>query len=101
MIPRGDGSSKVLERVGDNGYVFELLKRYGSVSSTFNVSDLTPYRPDALDSRTNAFEDGGNDAPMTRSKDKQLGYDVDTFLYKHVQDEPSTRWIYLLEPMIV
>lgn len=53
------------------------------------------------DSRTNAFEDGGNDAPMTRSKDKQLGYDVDTFLYKHVQDEPSTRWIYLLEPMIV
>ena len=40
---RGSGPFKVLKRIGTNAYELELPKEFG-VNSTFNVSDLVPYR---------------------------------------------------------
>ena len=37
------GPFKVLKRFSTNAYELELLKEYG-VNSTFNVSDLVPYK---------------------------------------------------------
>ena len=85
-MPRGDGPFQVLERLNDNAYMIDLPEEY-NVSSSFNVGDLMPY-----DSRTNPFQEGGDDAstptphledptmdttspscgPITRSKAKQL-----------------------------
>ena len=58
LLPRGDGPFQVLERVNDNAYKLDLPGEY-NVSATFNVSDLSPF--DVSDSRTNPFEEGGND----------------------------------------
>ena len=56
---RGDGPFQVLERINDNAYKIDLPSEY-NVSTTFNVSDLSPLNMDA-DSRTNLFEEGRND----------------------------------------
>ncbi|XP_037495994.1 uncharacterized protein LOC119370926 [Jatropha curcas] len=50
---------QVLEHINDNAYKIDLSGEYG-VSTTFNVSDLSPFDMDA-DLRTNLFEEGGND----------------------------------------
>ena len=67
MNPRGDGPFQILEKINDNAYKVDLPGEY-RVSSTFNVSDLSLF--DA-DSRTNPFEERGNDEnqgaqPMTQ-----------------------------------
>jgi hypothetical protein len=73
----------VLEKINDNSYKIDLLEDYG-VSSTFNVSDLSPYfRP--LESRMTPFQEGEDDedilttnttsttnGPITRSHAKQI-----------------------------
>ncbi|KAL4387763.1 hypothetical protein GQ457_09G017540 [Hibiscus cannabinus] len=88
LDPRGDGPFQVLERINDNAYRIDLPGEY-NVSSSFNVADLSPF--DISDSRSNPFEEGGNDTctkaqdqahehdgltfplgPMTRAKSKQL-----------------------------
>ena len=62
LMPRGDGPFQVLERINDNAYKIDLPGEYG-VSATFNVADLSPFDFDVgADSRTNHFEEGGNDA---------------------------------------
>ena len=58
LHPRGDGPFQVLARIGDNAYKLDLPGDYG-VSATFNVSDLFLF--DDADSRTNPFQQGGND----------------------------------------
>ena len=83
LQPRGDGPFQVLERINDNAYKIDLPGEY-SVSATFNVADLTLFETD-IDSRSNPFEERGDDAdqprntskdhwngPMTRSKTKAL-----------------------------
>ena len=42
LSPRGDGPFRVLRRMGDNAYQLDLPSKYG-VSTSFNVSDLTPF----------------------------------------------------------
>ncbi|GAB2299422.1 hypothetical protein Dimus_038562 [Dionaea muscipula] len=42
LLPRGDGPFQVLERINDNAYKIDLPGEYG-VSSTFNVTDLSPF----------------------------------------------------------
>ena len=42
LKPRVDGPFKVQQRIGENAYKNELLGDYG-VSTTFKVSDLSPY----------------------------------------------------------
>ncbi|RDX61921.1 Retrovirus-related Pol polyprotein from transposon 17.6, partial [Mucuna pruriens] len=71
LQPRGDGTFQVLERINDNAYKLDLSTAYD----------------EEFDSRTNHFEEGGNDrnptdkdkdnlhdtgGPMTRSKTKMM-----------------------------
>ncbi|PKI34796.1 hypothetical protein CRG98_044813 [Punica granatum] len=62
LNPRGDGPFQVLEKINDNAYKLDLLEEY-QVSFTFNVFDLSLFDVGA-DSRTNPFEEGGNDRNM-------------------------------------
>ena len=69
LHPRGDRPFQVLERINDNAYKIDLPSHYGNVRATFNVSDLSLY--DVGDSRTNLFEEGGNDGDQLASKDQE------------------------------
>ena len=71
MNPRGDGPFQVLERINDNAYKIDLLGNY-SVSDTFNVSNLSPFDFDEVDSRTNLSEEGGNNANQASTKHNDL-----------------------------
>ena len=64
MLPRGDGPFQVLECINDNAYKLDLPGEY-NVSSTFNVTDLSPFDV-GDDLRTNPFQEGGNDGSMGR-----------------------------------
>ena len=67
LHPRGDGPFQVLERINDNAYKLDLLGEY-NISATFNVSDLSPFDV-GDDSRTNPFEERGNDENQQAFKD--------------------------------
>ncbi|XP_048229055.1 uncharacterized protein LOC125369826 [Ricinus communis] len=61
LMPRGDGPFQVSKHINNNAYKMDLSGQYG-VSATFNVVDLSPFSFDeGLDSRTNPFEEGGDD----------------------------------------
>jgi len=86
LHPLGDGPFQILEKINDNAYKVDLPSEY-NVSATFNVSDLSPYDV-GDDSRSNPFEERGNDGyhgrpnlkdllqvpngPITRSKAKKI-----------------------------
>ncbi|KAH9724609.1 Endonuclease [Citrus sinensis] len=89
LLPRGDGPFQVVAQINDNAYKLDLPGEY-NVSATFNVSDLSPFNVDE-DSRTNPFEERGNDenhqgntiktssdplhihgGPITRAKAKKM-----------------------------
>ncbi|GKV10998.1 hypothetical protein SLEP1_g22287 [Rubroshorea leprosula] len=59
LQPRGDGSFQVIARINNNAYKLELPGEY-NVSTTFNVSGLSPFDV-GDDLRTNPFEERGND----------------------------------------
>jgi hypothetical protein len=59
LHPRGDGPFQVLERINDNAYKLDLPGEY-NISATFNVSDLSLFDV-CDDSRSNPFEERGND----------------------------------------
>jgi len=59
LLPRGDGPFQVLERINDNAYKLDLPSEY-NVSTTFNVTDLSPFDV-GDDLRENPFQDEGND----------------------------------------
>ena len=59
LHPRGDGPFLVLERINDNAYKLDLPGEY-NISATFNISNLSPFDV-CDDSRTNPFEERGND----------------------------------------
>ena len=82
LMPRGDGPFQILEKINDNAYKVDLPGEY-NVSATFNVSDLTLF--DA-DSRTNPFEEGGNDGIQDALQVNQIAQDP-----LHVPDGPITR----------
>jgi hypothetical protein len=64
LHPRDDGPFQILEKINDNAYKVDLPGKY-NVSATFNVSDLSPYDA-GDDSRSNPFEEWGNDGPHGR-----------------------------------
>jgi hypothetical protein len=59
LQPRGDGPFQVVARINDNAYKLDLPGEY-NVSATFNVSDLSHFNV-GYDSRSNPFEERGND----------------------------------------
>ena len=67
LHPRGDGPFQVLERINDNAYKLDLPSEY-NISATFNVSDFSPFDV-GDDSRTNSFEERGNDENQQAFKD--------------------------------
>ena len=70
--------SQVLARINDNAYKLDFPSEY-NISATFNVSNLSPF--DVGDnSRTNPFEEKGNDENQQPLKDPL-----------HVPAEPITR----------
>jgi hypothetical protein len=85
LHPRGDGPFQVLERINDNAYKLDLPGKY-NISATFNVSDLSLFDV-GDDSRSNPFEERGNDenqqallkdplhvpvGPITRARSKKI-----------------------------
>jgi hypothetical protein len=85
LHPRGDGPFQVLARINNNAYKLDLPGEY-NISATFNVSDLSPFDV-GDDSRTNPFEERGNDGnqqaslkdplhvpvgPITRARSKMI-----------------------------
>jgi hypothetical protein len=86
LHPRGAGPFQILEKINDNAYKVDLPGEY-KVSSTFNVSDLSPFDV-GEDSWSNPFEERGNDGtqggpslkdplqvldgPITRSRPKKI-----------------------------
>ena len=67
LHPKGDGPFQVLERINDNAYKLDLLGEY-NISAAFNVFDLSFFDVDD-DSRTNPFEERGNDENQQAFKD--------------------------------
>ena len=67
LHPRGDGPFQVLDRINDNAYKLDLPGEY-NISATFNVSDLSPFVV-GHNSRTNPFEERGNDENQQAFKD--------------------------------
>jgi hypothetical protein len=63
LMPRADGPFRVLEKINDNAYKFQLPADFGSVSPTFNIADLKPYfgEEDEIASRTTSIQEGEHD----------------------------------------
>ena len=100
LMPRAAGPFKVLEKINDNAYKLELPADFGTVSPTFNIADLKPYfgEEDEIASRKTSIQEGEHDVdiptidttvvptathiqgPITRSRAKQLNYQVLSFL---------------------
>jgi hypothetical protein len=59
LIPRGDGSFHILERINKNTYTVDLLGEY-SVNDTFTIYDISLFDV-GNDSRLNSFEERGDD----------------------------------------
>jgi uncharacterized protein YkvS len=60
LMPRGDGLFQIIEKINDNVYKVDLPGEY-DVSAIFNVADLSLFDV-GDDSRSNPFEDRGDDA---------------------------------------
>ncbi|KAL1204567.1 RNA-directed DNA polymerase-like protein [Cardamine amara subsp. amara] len=60
LSPRGDGPFRVLERINNNAYKLELPGEL-NISSTFNVSDLSPFHVGETNLGSEPFQEGGND----------------------------------------
>ncbi|WVZ93815.1 hypothetical protein U9M48_039770 [Paspalum notatum var. saurae] len=90
LMPRADGSFKIIEKINDNAYKLELPLEF-RVSPTFNIADLKPYlgEEDKLASRTTPLQEGEDDddissmltsdtlsvvmhGPLTRARARQL-----------------------------
>ncbi|RDX76064.1 Retrovirus-related Pol polyprotein from transposon 17.6, partial [Mucuna pruriens] len=116
---RGDGTFQVLERINDYAYKLDLSTAYGNVSSTLNVVDLSLHVVgEKFDSRTNPFEEGGNDrnpidkdkdnlcdigGPRTRSKTKTIKQSVSVLNsgikenLEQSESEAASKWVTLLQ----
>ena len=93
LMPRGDGPFRVLERINDNAYKIELPEDY-SVSTTFNVADLTPYFGlEESESRTTPFQEGEDDEAISTKQDVNQAHDVEDVNQPREQENigPITR----------
>ncbi|PON75545.1 hypothetical protein PanWU01x14_041700 [Parasponia andersonii] len=58
LLPRGDGPFQVFKRINNNAYRLDLPGEY-YVSTTFNVTDLSPFVAGDDDLRANPSQEGG------------------------------------------
>nr|KYP34762.1 Transposon Ty3-I Gag-Pol polyprotein [Cajanus cajan] len=91
LNPRGDGPFQVIQKINDNAYKLDLPSEY-SISSSFNVCDLTPFLGDKdmdedLNLRTDTSQEGGDDGgpslkthvgPITRSMARKVKEEEET-----------------------
>ena len=75
LMPQVDGPFQILRKIKDNAYQLDLQGKY-DISSSFNVSDLSPFLVDDPDLWTNPFEEGGNDVPQSVEPDQHEDHDV-------------------------
>uniref|UniRef100_A0A2N9IIZ7 CCHC-type domain-containing protein n=1 Tax=Fagus sylvatica TaxID=28930 RepID=A0A2N9IIZ7_FAGSY len=102
LHPRGDGPFQVLERINDNAYKLDLPGEY-NISATFNVSDLSLFDV-GDDSRSNPFEERGNDenqqallkdplhvpvGPITRARSKKIKEALNGLIQDIWADSPT------------
>jgi hypothetical protein len=79
LMPRGDGSFRVLAKINHNAYKIDLPPSYG-VSNTFNVADLLPYMSkDTSESRTTPFQGKEDDTTTPLSNTLQLPIQTTSF----------------------
>jgi len=83
LSPRGDRPFQVLKRINNNAYILDLPEEYG-VHHTLNVVDLIPFvgsneeeEVEALDLRTNPFQEGGDDGRSPFSIVSQIPLSVE------------------------
>jgi hypothetical protein len=101
LMPRAAGPFKVLEKMDDNAYKLKLPAEMGTVSPSFNITDLKPYfgEEDEIASMTTSIQEGEDDediptvdttvtptatlphvpqlqGPLTRARALQLNYQV-------------------------
>jgi hypothetical protein len=116
LMPRADGSFKVLKKINKNAYKLDLLAYFG-VSPTFNIVDLKLYlgEEDELESRTTQMQQGEDDVdintsdtstathneisgPITRARPRQLNNQVSSFLasYSSYLDNANMHSVLLL-----
>jgi len=72
-MAQGDGSFKVLAKVGANAYKLDLLGEM-AIFATFNISDLSPYVEDEINSenlRVNHFKGGEDNVDQALVQDPQ------------------------------
>ena len=101
LQPRGDGPFQVIERINDNAYKIDLPGEY-NVSTSFNVSDLSPFDYAGDDSRTNPLEERGNDenhralqipsGPITRSRKAQLEKALNGLIQEVMHNQGDLNW---------
>jgi hypothetical protein len=102
LHPRGDGPFQVLERINDNAYKLDLPGEY-NISATFNVFDLSLFDV-GDDSRSNPFEERGNDEnqqallkdplhvpvwPITRARSKKIKEALNGLIQDIWADSPT------------
>jgi hypothetical protein len=68
LMSRAAGPFKILSKINDNAYKFELPPKFG-VSSSFNISDLRPYlgEEDEMPLRTTSMQEGEDDEDINTS----------------------------------
>jgi hypothetical protein len=68
LMSHVDGPFKILEKINDNAYKFELPSEFG-VRPKFNILDLRPYlgEEDEVPSRTTSIQEGEDDDDITMS----------------------------------
>jgi hypothetical protein len=116
LMPRADGSFKVLKKINENAYKLDLPTDFG-ISPTFNIAYLKPYlrEEDELESRMTQMQEGEVDVdintsdkstprhnqisgPITRAHVRQLNNQVSSFLdsYSYYLDNGNVYFVLLL-----
>ncbi|WZZ53164.1 hypothetical protein YC2023_053271 [Brassica napus] len=96
LMPRVDGPFQILRKINDNAYQLDLQGKY-DISSSFNVSDLSPFLVDDPDLWTNPFKEGGNDVPQSLDQTDQNVPDVPAEVHPTDQIRQIDR-VYRLDP---
>ena len=81
LMPQVDGPFQILRKIKDNAYQLDLQGKY-DISSSFIVSDLSPFLVDDPDLWTNPFEEVGNDVPQSEDQSMESDQYEDQNVWK-------------------